>query len=73
MKLKISLPYLRIIYANECKHQHKYMKPTNPLTWNPDDCRDCVLANMPWRPKIGAIQDLCFLIWRKKILDKKRR
>ena len=23
------------------------VKPTNPLTWNPDDCDDCVLAKMP--------------------------
>lgn len=73
MKLKMSLQYLRILYELQCKHQEKYMKPTNPLTWNPDDCEDCVLAHMPWRPKLGAMKDLCFLIWRGKILDKKRR
>ena len=73
MKLKMSLTYLRILYENECKHQEKYQKPTNPLTWNPADCTDCVLASMPWRPKLGAMKDLCFLIWHEKILEKKRR
>ena len=73
MKLKISYAYLRILYETLCKHQEKYMKPTNPLTWNPDDCSDCVLAKMPWKPIIGYTRDLCFLIWHYKILDKKRR
>lgn len=70
MKLKISLQYLRILYENECKHKAKYMVATNPFDWNPRDCQDCVLAKMPWRPKLGAMQDLCFLIWHNKILEK---
>ena len=69
----MSVAYLRILYETECKHQEKYQKRTNPELWNPDDCDDCVLAAMPWRPKLGAIQDLCYLIWRGRILDKKRR
>lgn len=73
MKLKISYQYLRILYELECKHKEKYMEPTDPLSWNPADCQDCVLAKMPWRPKLGAMQDLCFLIWHEKILEKKRR
>ena len=73
MKLKMSLTYLRILYKNECKHQEKYMKPTNPFTWSWADCDDCVLASMPWRPKLGAVKNLCFLIWHEKILEKKRR
>ena len=70
MKFNFSLQYLHILFENECKHKAKYMKPTNPLDWNPDDCEDCVLAKMAWRPKLGAMQDLCFLIWRVKIFDK---
>ncbi len=73
MKLKMSLKYLRILYANECKHKEKYQKRTNPELWNPDDCQDCVLARMPWRPKLGYTRDLCYVIWRKRILEKKRR
>lgn len=73
MKLKISINYLRILYENECKHKAKYMVATNPLTWSWADCDDCVLAKMPWRPKLGRVRNLCFLIWHEKILEKKRR
>jgi len=73
MKLKLTVTYLRILFENECKHREKYVRPTNPFDWNPYDCDDCVLAKMPWRPKLGAVKDLCFLIWHEKILEKKRR
>ena len=73
MKLKLTATYLRILYESECKHQEKYMKPTDLMGWSWADCDDCVLAKMPWRPKLGAIKNLCFLIWHNKILEKKRR
>jgi len=73
MKLKLTITYLRILFENCCQHKDKYMKPTNPLTWSWADCDDCVLAKMPWRPKLGAVKNLCFLIWHEKILDKKQR
>jgi len=73
MKLKISRAYLRILFENECKHKEKYKNATNPMDWNPYDCSDCILAKMPWKPKLGYTRDLCFLIWHYKILEKKRR
>ena len=73
MKLKLTVTYLRILYESECKHKEKYGKPTPPYLWSWADCDDCVLAKMPWQPKLGAIKNLCFLIWHNKILEKKRR
>jgi len=69
--IKLTVAHIRHLWENECKHKEKYMKPTNPLTWNSDDCQDCFLAKIPWRPKLGYTRDLCFLIWHDKILEKK--
>jgi hypothetical protein len=68
-RLKLKTHHIHILWEALCKHQEKYMEPTNPFDWNPDDCSECALAKIPWRPKLGYKRDICFLIWRVKIFE----
>jgi len=68
-RLKIKVHHLHMLWEALCKYQEKYNVATNPYDWNWADCEDCVLGKIPWRPKLGCIRNICFLIWHEKIFE----
>lgn len=70
LRIQLSEGGLEMLYKTLCKHQEKYMKPTNPQDWSWADCTDCTLGMIPWQPPLGFVKNICFLIWHDKVLDK---